>query len=135
MLTEHRPGSPAGMWSATSVCELVPVLGGAAGDAMCALLARWRDRLPNLGLPTTDSACVVSWPSQDVQVGGALLDHGFVPLSVLAVRVPAAAARRDFPGCGEPPSRISTSAWDSRSPSSPTRRWSAGRSCARMPPS
>ncbi len=95
--TEHPPGSPARMWSATSVCELVPVLGGAGGDAMDALLARWRDRLPALGLPTTDSACVVSWPSRDVQVGGVLLDHGFVPLSVLAVRVPAVADAHPVP--------------------------------------
>lgn len=90
---EHPTRSPARMWSATSVSELVPMLGAAAGDGMRALLAAWRALLPGLDLPAVDSACVVSWPSRDVHVGRALLDHGFVPLSVLAVRVPAAAPR------------------------------------------
>ncbi len=87
--TEHPHGSPARMWSASSVSELVPVLGAAGREGMRALLAAWRARLPSLGLPSSDSACVVSWPSRDVEVGRALLDAGFVPLSVLAVRVPA----------------------------------------------
>jgi len=91
--TEHPIGSPARMWSAGSVSELVPMLGAAGGGGMRALLTAWRARLPSLHLPSSDSACVVSWPSRDVEVGRALLDAGFVPLSVLAVRVPASGAR------------------------------------------
>ncbi|MGH4020624.1 MAG: GNAT family N-acetyltransferase [Pseudonocardiaceae bacterium] len=87
---EHPPGSPARMWSASHVSELVPVLGGSGRAGMHALLAAWRSRLPDLGLPDGDSGCVVSWPSRDVEVGRALLDHGFVPLSVIAVRCPLA---------------------------------------------
>ncbi|MGH3907426.1 MAG: GNAT family N-acetyltransferase [Pseudonocardiaceae bacterium] len=86
----HPAESLARMWSAAQVSELVPVLGGAGLAGMHALLAAWRDRLPRLDLPPTDSACVVSWPSRDAEASRALLDHGFVPLSVIAVRPPPA---------------------------------------------
>jgi ribosomal protein S18 acetylase RimI-like enzyme len=85
---EHPPGSLTRMWSAASVSELVPLLGNTGPAGMDALLSEWHRRLPALGLPAEDSACVVSWPSRDAEVGRTLLDHGFVPLSVLAVRSP-----------------------------------------------
>ncbi|MQA13128.1 MAG: GNAT family N-acetyltransferase [Pseudonocardiaceae bacterium] len=86
--SEYPLGSPARMWSASHVCELVPLLGGAGFAGMNDLLAAWHVRLPGLGLPTADSACVVSWPSRDVECSRALLDHGFVPLSMIAVHTP-----------------------------------------------
>ncbi|HEX2301057.1 MAG TPA: GNAT family N-acetyltransferase [Pseudonocardiaceae bacterium] len=86
----HRPGSLARMWSAAHVSELVPLLGSTGQDGMHALLEAWQARLPRLELPPTDSACVVSWPSRDAETGRALLDHGFMPLSVIAVRPPSA---------------------------------------------
>lgn len=86
--SDYPDGSPARMWSASHVCELVPVLGDAGLAGMNDLLGALRDRLPRLGLPGSDSACVVCWPSRDVEIARALLDHGFVPLSVIAVRMP-----------------------------------------------
>lgn len=86
----HPPGSLARMWSASQVSELVPLLGGIGAAGMHALLTAWRARLPRLELPPTDSACVVSWPSRDAETARALLDHGFIPLSVIAVRPPSA---------------------------------------------
>ncbi len=90
---DHPEGSPARMWSASHVSELVPVLGDAGLAGMDALLGVWRERLPALGLPDSDSACVVCWPSRDVEIARALLDHGFVPLSVIAVNTPLGTAR------------------------------------------
>lgn len=86
--SEHPPGSPARMWSASHVSELVPLLGDAGRAGMHALLDAWRARVPGLGLPAEDSSCVLSWPSRDVEVGRALLDHGLLPLSVIAVHTP-----------------------------------------------
>lgn len=91
--SDHPAGSPARMWSASHVSELVPVLGDAGLAGMDTLLGAWRDRLPDLGMPARDSACVVCWPSRDVEIARALLDHGFVPLSVIAVNIPLDAAR------------------------------------------
>lgn len=91
--SDHPEGSPARMWSASHVCELVPVLGAAGLNGMNALLEALRERLPGLGLPGSDSACVVCWPSRDVEIARALLDHGFVPLSVIAVNTPLRATR------------------------------------------
>lgn len=86
----HPAGSVSRMWSAAHVSELVAVVGDSGRAGAEALLDQWRRALPGLGLPDEDSACVVSWPSRDVEVGRALLDHGFVPLAVVAVRTPLA---------------------------------------------
>jgi ribosomal protein S18 acetylase RimI-like enzyme len=93
----HPPGSMARMWSAAHVSELVPVLGATGLAGMDALLTVWRSRLPDLSLPRDDSACVVSWPSRDAETGRALLDHGLVPLSVIAVRSASESPRRPVP--------------------------------------
>lgn len=89
---QHPPGSQNRMWSAADTFELHPLLGEHGGEGMDALLDAWRQRLGETGAPDEDSSCLVVWPSRDVAATRALLDHGFVPLSVLAVR-PSAADR------------------------------------------
>lgn len=84
--TAHPPGSLARTWATAELVELVPLLGETGLAGMHTLLAAWRARLPALGLPDHDSACVVTWPSRDATATRALLDHGFAPLTVIAVR-------------------------------------------------
>ncbi|GAA3462154.1 GNAT family N-acetyltransferase [Saccharothrix longispora] len=81
---EHR--SPARLWSASEVWELTPLLGGTGAAGMDALLRAWRQRLDLLHPAERDSACVLTWPSRDAESTRALLDHGLVPLTVIAVR-------------------------------------------------
>jgi GNAT superfamily N-acetyltransferase len=62
---------------------------------MDALLTAWCERM-RTEAPDPDSACAVNWPSRDALAIRAFLDHGFVPLSSLAVRTappPAPTAR------------------------------------------
>lgn len=89
--TQHPPGSQNRMWSAADTFELHPLLGEHGRWGMDALLGAWQERIREHGAPDEDSSCLVIWPSRDVEATRALLDHGFVPLSVLAVRpaVPA----------------------------------------------
>ncbi|MEV0680651.1 GNAT family N-acetyltransferase [Actinosynnema sp. NPDC050436] len=82
----HDRTSAARLWSASEVWELTPLLGGAGAAGMDALLRAWRQWLDRVGAAERDSACVVTWPSRDAEAGRALLDHGLVPLSVIAVR-------------------------------------------------
>ena len=81
--TVHQPGAAQTLWSTRDVRELHPVIGSASGPGMDALLKRWTQRLEPAG---PDSACLVSWPSRDAEATAPLLAHGFVPLTVLAVR-------------------------------------------------
>jgi GNAT superfamily N-acetyltransferase len=83
----HGVGAPTSLWSARDTWELFPFVGDDPGPGLHALLGAWRrlmDRSP--APPGHDSACVVTWPSRDAEGSGALLRHGFVPLSVLAFR-------------------------------------------------
>ena len=82
----HRPGSLQSLWSASESAELFPLVGDRPREGMDALLGAWRDQLAAQGMPNADSSCLVTWPSRDVQATRALLDHGFTPLSCLAVR-------------------------------------------------
>ncbi|MCG8918809.1 GNAT family N-acetyltransferase [Actinokineospora sp. PR83] len=91
--TEHGPGTAPALWSALDVRELHPLLGAAPGAALDVLLRRWAAVLARAA-PGPDSSCVVTWPSRDVVASEALLAHGFVPLSVLAVRVGPAPGTR-----------------------------------------
>lgn len=84
--THHPPGSIQRLWSATHTYELFPLLGERPREGMDALLNALRDRLVDLGAPAQDSSCLIIWPSRDVPATRALLDHGCVPLSCLAVR-------------------------------------------------
>ncbi|WP_258348298.1 GNAT family N-acetyltransferase [Saccharopolyspora gregorii] len=93
--TRNPPGSAQSLWQATDSFELFPLLGGHPGAGMAALLAEWRSRLAAHGAPAEDSSCVVTWPSRDAEASRALLDHGFVPLSCLAIRPPAPPAALD----------------------------------------
>jgi GNAT superfamily N-acetyltransferase len=94
--TSLEPGSIGTLWSALDVWELHPLLGAAGGRAMDPLLREWR-RVMERGTIGADSSCLVSWPARDAVASRALLDHGFVPLSAIAVRTVrniAEAARR-----------------------------------------
>ncbi|RKT56690.1 GNAT family N-acetyltransferase [Saccharothrix australiensis] len=88
----HDRASAARLWSATEVWELTPLLGGAGAAGMDALLRAWRRRMDRVGATERDSACVLTWPSRDAEAARALLDHGLVPLTVIAVRRAGAGA-------------------------------------------
>jgi GNAT superfamily N-acetyltransferase len=83
--TELEPGSIGTLWSALEVWELHPLLGTAGGRGMDALLREWR-RIMDRGSSALDSSCVVTWPTRDAEASRALLDHGFLPLSAIAIR-------------------------------------------------
>jgi GNAT superfamily N-acetyltransferase len=93
--TVHGPGASTSLWSARDTWELFPLVGDDAGTGVDALLRAWRIRLDNIGVPDEDSSCVVTWPSRDAEGTRALLAHGFLPLSVLAVRQPRATGEQD----------------------------------------
>ncbi len=78
-----EPHSITRLWSAAEVWELLPLVGTAQG--MDALLTRWHKHLATQEVGE-DTSCVVHWPSRDTKAARAFLDHGLVPLSVLAVR-------------------------------------------------
>lgn len=84
--SKHGPGTSTSLWSARDTWELYPVVGDEAGAGIEALLTEWRRLMDRTGVPDKDSACVVTWPSRDAEGSGALLAHGFQPLSVFAVR-------------------------------------------------
>ena len=90
VITHHRwpAGSAPLLWSAAEVSELHPVLGVSGQPAVHALLAAWRSRLGSRARQASDSSAVVTWPSRDVVASRAFLDHGLIPLAVLAVRPP-----------------------------------------------
>ena len=84
--TVHGPGAPTSLWSARDDWELFPFVGDEPGAGIHALLSAWRRLMDGGPRPAEDSACVVTWPSRDTEGSGVLLRHGFVPLSVFAVR-------------------------------------------------
>lgn len=87
VLTDTRtdPATAQGLWSALRVWELHPLLpdGAASGPALHALIQKWR---PLIHSKEQDSSATVMWPSRDAEAARVLLDHGFAPLCVLAVR-------------------------------------------------
>jgi GNAT superfamily N-acetyltransferase len=91
--TTLEPGAVGSLWSTLDVWELHPLLGTFGGRALDPLLRQWQ-RVMARGGVGPDSACLVTWPSRDADAARALLDHGFVPLSALAVRPDAALLRR-----------------------------------------
>lgn len=82
----HDRTSLARLWSATEVWELSPLLGGVGGLGMEVLLRAWRRLMDRIGPLEQDSACLLTWPSRDAEATRALLSHGLVPLSTIAVR-------------------------------------------------
>jgi GNAT superfamily N-acetyltransferase len=95
-----EPGSVGTLWSALDVWELHPLLGLTGGAGMEALLREWR-RVMGKSSTGPDSSCVVTWPSRDAEAARALLDHGLVPLSAIAIRFAQPVGDRPAPpGCG-----------------------------------
>jgi GNAT superfamily N-acetyltransferase len=91
------PGSWQRLWGPSHLLILSAVLGQDPAAGMSALLDVWRERIA-LADVEPDSACTVTWPSRDVAVTRALLDHGFVPQIVLAVRTAAPGEPHTVPG-------------------------------------
>ncbi|MFF5992981.1 GNAT family N-acetyltransferase [Prauserella flavalba] len=90
-------GAPEAVWSALETWELTPLIGTRGTEGMDAVLRACRARLDTES-PGEDSACLVAWPSRDAEATRALLDHGLVPLSALAVHTgeqPPAAGNGD----------------------------------------
>lgn len=85
------------LWMARETWQLFPEPGDTGTAGMDALLTAWHERM-STEAPGPDSACVVNWPSQDVHAIRAFLDHGFVPLSCLAVRTAPPSAGPDVAG-------------------------------------
>jgi GNAT superfamily N-acetyltransferase len=81
----YPDGSIDLLWSAAEVWQLFPHTGDTGTEGMDALLRAWRKRL-DAERPGPDSSCMVNWPSHDAEAIRAFLDHGFVPISALAVR-------------------------------------------------
>ncbi|WP_092604336.1 GNAT family N-acetyltransferase [Actinopolyspora xinjiangensis] len=96
--TSQPPASPASLWSTRETYELFPLLGEAPREGMDVLLHAFRRQLERLRAPESDSSCLVTWPSRDVGASRALLDHGFVPLSCLAIRTPAVTIDTELSG-------------------------------------
>jgi GNAT superfamily N-acetyltransferase len=92
----YPPGAADLLWSAAEVWQLFPFIGETGTAGMDALLRAWRERLAAES-PGTDSACMVNWPSHDAEAIRAFLDHGFVPISTLAVRK---SPPEPVPACG-----------------------------------
>ena len=82
----HAPGALDLLWSARHVWQFFPFPGTTGPDGMDALLRAWRHRM-DAESPGPDSACAVTWPSRDAPSIRAFLDHGMVPISVLATRL------------------------------------------------
>lgn len=90
IVTHHAwpAGSGPLLWSAAQVSELHPMIGAAGHGPLHALVDAWRGHLLPAVLREHDSAAAVTWPSRDVVATRVFLDHGLVPLAVLAVRSP-----------------------------------------------
>ncbi|ANN18627.1 hypothetical protein SD37_25385 [Amycolatopsis orientalis] len=90
-------GSWQRLWSPARLQILSAVLPDDAGAGMNALLSVWRTRI-SLAAAEPDSSCTVTWPSRDVVVARALLDHGLAPQLALAVRAPSPGDGHTVPG-------------------------------------
>lgn len=85
----HGPDAVESLWEPRTVWEVTPVLGDSGAAGMTAVLDAVRARIAAGGGPDPDSGVRVYWPSREVTVAPALLAHGFLPLTVLAVRCTA----------------------------------------------
>lgn len=78
------------LWMPRVVWEATPLLGDMGVAGMAAALdglRRWFDtEVAADEFGGADTAVELYWPSRDVDVAPALFQHGFVPMSVLAVR-------------------------------------------------
>lgn len=83
--SSFAPGTATTLWSALELFELHPLLGAAGETGMDALLREWRHLLDRRQAGA-DSACLLTWPSRDVEAARPLMAHGFTPLTCLAVR-------------------------------------------------
>lgn len=86
----HGERDVQSLWEPRTVWEFHPLIGDTGPEGMAAVLAAlraWFDRAAapeDAGDPDTEVR--VMWPSRHVEVAPALLRHGFVPMTTLAIR-------------------------------------------------
>ncbi len=102
---EHWAGQPGSLdlaWGAARRFRLEPqVAGPDVRGALDGLLTQWRTHLARApGAGEDDTAAVVAWPSRDVAGARVLLDHGLIPLAIIAARPAGRAGRAAPPGPG-----------------------------------
>ncbi len=102
---EHWAGEPGSLdlaWGAARRFRLEPqVAGPDVRGALDGLLTRWHAHLAGApGAAEEDTAAVVAWPSRDVAGARVLLDHGLIPLAIIAARPAGRAGRAAPPGPG-----------------------------------
>jgi GNAT superfamily N-acetyltransferase len=81
----HGPGDVALLWEAADVWQLFPYFGDTGTEGLDLLLRALRSRVDRADVGD-DSSCLVAWPSRDAEAIRAFLDHGFVPMTALAIR-------------------------------------------------
>ncbi|HTT52748.1 MAG TPA: GNAT family N-acetyltransferase [Streptosporangiaceae bacterium] len=100
-----EPGSLDLAWGAARQFRLDPLVAGPDVRAgLDRLLTRWRGHLAGLpGTAEDGTAAVLTWPSRDIAGARVLLDHGLIPLAVIAARP---AGRGSRPAAAGPGVRI-----------------------------
>ncbi|HKN53749.1 MAG TPA: GNAT family N-acetyltransferase [Amycolatopsis sp.] len=114
----HDPDDVTLLWSSADVWQLFPYFGDTGTEGIDLLLRALRSRLDGEDVGD-DSSCLVCWPSRDAEAIRAFLDHGFVPLSALAVRterpppaIDGVTVRRAGPGDFDAALALAASAFD-----------------------
>jgi len=82
----NAPDSVQALWQPLETYELFPLVGERSGEGMDGVLRAWRQWLDARSVPGEDSGCALTWPSRDAAAARALLDHGFTPLTCMAIR-------------------------------------------------
>jgi len=118
----HDPDDVTLLWSSADVWQLFPYFGDTGTEGIDLLLRALRSRLDGEDVGD-DSSCLVCWPSRDAEAIRAFLDHGFVPLSALAVRterpppaIDGVTVRRAGPGDFDAALALAECAWVDAAP-------------------
>lgn len=74
------------LWEPPTVWEFTPLIGDTGAGGMHAALAAFGKWFDGQDHPATDTAIRVLWPSRDVPMAPAMMEHGFVPMTTLAIR-------------------------------------------------
>jgi GNAT superfamily N-acetyltransferase len=88
---EHWQGEPGSLdlvWGARRRFRLVPdIAGPGVAGALGELIQQWREHLADVPEAAgADTASIVNWPSRDIEGIRSMLDHGLMPVTVVAAR-------------------------------------------------